>query len=84
MDFESLPYNIQLLSYKNDAKHHYQKLYKKGIRKGMKKQFAIQRSASWINKQFGRTIDWSTMNGLNIEDCKRIIELIKPYIKAYK
>lgn len=83
MDFNTLPYNIQLKMYKKDAKNQFIKLYKKAMRKGLKKHDAIKKTNDWISEKIGKEIDFDSMDNLNISDCLFIIELIKPYIKTF-
>lgn len=84
MELADLSPNVQLMSWRRSAIHSFRKLYTKAIRKGRPKQDAIDSAVSWINNQIGKPVNWQTMDNMNIQECQRLIEIIKPHVKTYK
>lgn len=83
MELADLSYETQLKYWRRAAKHQFRKLYTKAIRKGRAKNKAIAGAVYWINTQMGKTINWQTMDNLDIQECQRLIELVEPHVKTY-
>ena len=84
LELADLSPNVQLMSWRKSAIHSFHKLYAKAIRKGRKKQLAINGASTWINQQMGKTVNWQTMDNLDIQECQQLIDIIEPHVKQYR
>jgi hypothetical protein len=72
--------NKELRYWKRVAHEHFDPLWKKAIEKGRTKKEARGAAYKWLAKQMNLDIELCHVGMFDIEQCKKVIELCKPYM----
>lgn len=73
--------NKELREAKIEAHYYFDDLWRRKIAKGVKKHEARGNAYKWLSEQLGLAPELTHIGFFNVEYCKKVVELCKPYKK---
>jgi hypothetical protein len=70
-----------LRNWKKQAHAHFDPLWVRKMRKGFSKKDARSLAYKWLSAEMGLPPEYTHIGMFDIEQCKKVIEICKPYIK---
>jgi hypothetical protein len=76
--------NVELREAKKEAHLYFDKLWSAKIDQGHKKSFARNKAYEWLSQQMDTLIDETHIGWFDVDKCKKVVEICKPYVEKLK